>query len=48
MDISSLVYAFFNSPGIGGVIVTLVFGGALTIYFLLARWIINGGKKDQR
>lgn len=48
MDISSLVYAFFNSPGVGGVIVTAVFGGACTIYFILARWIINGGKKDHK
>ena len=48
MDISSLAYAFFNSPGPGGVAVLIVFGIAGGLYFSLTRWIIKGGKKDRR
>lgn len=48
MDILKLVYAFFNTPGIGGAIVLIVFLGAMTLYYFLARWIIQGGKKDRR
>ena len=48
MDISSLAYAFFNSPGVGGAVVLVVFGVASGLYFYLTRWIINGGTKDRR
>jgi hypothetical protein len=48
MDISNLAYAFFNSPGAGGVVVLVVFGVASGLYFYLTRWIIKGGKKDRQ
>lgn len=41
MDIGGLVKAFFNNPGVGGVVVLLVFGVACLIYFFLTRWIIG-------
>lgn len=44
MDIGGLVSTFFNNAGPGGVMVLLIFGGALTIYYLLTRWIIAGGR----
>jgi len=44
MDISSLGYAFINTPGVGGVVILTVFITACTIYYFLARWIIAGGK----
>jgi hypothetical protein len=43
MDILSLAYAFINTPGVGGVVITLVFVTACSIYFLLTRWIIGDG-----
>jgi hypothetical protein len=43
MDISGLAYAFINTPGVGGIVITLVFVTACSIYYLLARWIIAGG-----
>ena len=42
MDISSLAYAFINTPGVGGIVITLVFVTACSIYYVLARWIIAG------
>ncbi|NLG74153.1 MAG: hypothetical protein GX495_19190 [Chloroflexi bacterium] len=44
MDIGNLVYAFFNNPGPGGVVVVTVLGLACVIYYFLTRWIVNGGK----
>jgi len=46
MDIGALVHAFFDNAGPGGVVVLLVFGGACTIYFYLARWIVAGESMD--
>jgi len=46
MDIGGLVYSFFNSPGPGGVVILVVFGGALTLYVVLTRWILAGGKEE--
>jgi hypothetical protein len=46
MSIGELAYAFFNTPGIGGIVVFAVFGTAAFIYIKLTRWIINGSKKD--
>lgn len=48
MDISSLAYAFFNTPGVGGVIILVVFLGACAIYYRLTRWIIDGDKDGER
>ena len=47
MDIGALVHAFFDNAGPGGVVVLLVIGGACTIYYFLARWIVAGGKADE-
>lgn len=44
MDIGGLVSTFFKNAGPGGVMVLLIFGGALTVYTLLTRWIIAGGR----
>jgi len=44
MELGELVSTFFNNAGPGGVVVLLIFGGALTIYYSLTRWIIAGGK----
>lgn len=43
MEISSLAYAFINTPGVGGVVILLVFLTACSIYYVLTRWIIAGG-----
>jgi hypothetical protein len=45
MDISSLVYAFFNTPGVGGAVILTIFTGACLIYVYLTRWILRGGRK---
>ena len=47
MSISELIGAFFNSPGPGGIMVISVIVLAGTIYYLLTRWILEGGKEDQ-
>jgi len=47
MDIGQLIHTFFNNAGPGGVVVMLIFGAALTIYYFLTRWIIAGGKEDE-
>ena len=44
MDLGGLVSTFFQNAGPGGVMVLLIFGGALTIYTLLTRWILAGGR----
>jgi hypothetical protein len=47
MDISNLAYAFINTPGVGGVVITLVFVTACSIYFFLTRWIIGSDDHPQ-
>ena len=44
MEISNLVYAFFDSDGPGGVVILLVLLLACVIYYVLTRWILAGGK----
>ena len=44
MDIGKMVYAFFNDPGPGGVVVLLVLVGGLIFYIYLRGWIVAGGK----
>ncbi len=48
MSIGELVYAFFNTPGIGGIVVFVVFGTAAAIYITLTRWILKGGEKESK
>ena len=38
---------FFVMPGPGGVVVLFVILVAATIYFLLTRWILAGGKDEE-
>jgi hypothetical protein len=46
MNIGTLLWDFVNTPGIGGVIVMVVFCGALGLYYYLTRWILKGGKDE--
>ena len=46
MNFGQLAYAFVNTPGIGGVVAISVITLAAVIYFLLARWILKGDKKE--
>jgi len=48
MDIGNLLYAFINTPGVGGVIVMLVFTVALGLYIYLTRWILYGSRKGKK
>lgn len=41
MDIGGVVISFFKNAGPGGVFVLLVIGGACTLYYSLARWIVG-------
>jgi len=43
MDILGLAYAFINTPGVGGIVILLVFASACSLYYVLTRWIIAGG-----
>lgn len=47
MELGKLIFTFFNNAGPGGVMVLLIFGGALTLYFFLTRWIIAGGRTPE-
>ena len=47
VDIGALATAFFNTPGVGGAIVILVFGGACGLYIGLLRWVLRGGKEGK-
>ena len=47
MTISELIGDFFNSSGPGGIVVVSVILTAATIYYLLTRWILDGGKEEQ-
>ena len=38
---------FFTTPGIGGIIATVVMLGAAAIYFGLTRWILQGGQEEE-
>ena len=47
MSIGEIAHYLVNTPGIGGAIVMAVVVAALTTYFFLGRWILNGSKKDR-
>lgn len=47
MTISELIGNFFNSSGPGGIVVISVMITAATVYYLLTRWILDGGKEEQ-
>lgn len=47
MDIGTLVHAFFDNAGPGGVVVLLVIGGACMIYYFLTRWIVAVGNENK-
>ncbi len=46
MTFGQLAYAFVNTPGIGGMVAISVITLAAIVYFLLARWILKGDKKE--
>jgi hypothetical protein len=48
MEISNLVYAFFDSDGPGGVVILAVLLLACVVYYVLTRWILAGGEKDRK
>jgi len=48
MSVSELVFAFFNTPGIGGIVVFSVFGMAVAVYITLTRWILKGGEEKSK
>lgn len=41
-----MIGEFFTTPGIGGGVVIFVMVLASTVYFLLTRWIIQGGEDN--
>ena len=48
MEISNLVYAFFDSDGPGGIVILAVLLLACVVYYVLTRWILAGGKNDRK
>ena len=48
MSISELISAFFTTSSPGGVVVIVVFLTAAVIYYRLTRWILDGGKEENR
>ncbi len=48
MSIGEFIGAFFTSSRAGGVVVIVVFLTASMIYYRLTRWIIDGGKEENR
>jgi hypothetical protein len=48
MSVGELVFAFFNTPGIGGIAVFTIFGIAVAVYITLTRWILKGGQEKSR
>lgn len=48
MSIGELIGAFFTESSPGGVVVIVVFLTAAMIYYRLTRWIIDGGKEENR
>ena len=41
------LYWLINTAGVGGIIVLLIGGGALTAYLLTLRWIVRGAGADE-
>ena len=48
MSIGELISSFFQKPGLGGGVATIVFIAASAIYYGLTRWIIAGSKEENR
>ena len=48
MEISNLIYAFFDSDGPGGIVILAVLLLACVVYYVLTRWILAGGKNDRK
>lgn len=41
------IFWIINTPGIGGIVASLIGVGAITLYSLAVRWVINGGNADE-
>jgi hypothetical protein len=46
VSIGELIGSFFTSPGPGGVVVVFVIVLATAVYYLLTRWILEGGEDE--
>lgn len=42
-----LLGAFFTTPGIGGLVATVVLLSAAAVYVALTRWILQGGQEEK-
>lgn len=42
-----VISAALTTPGIGGIIATVVLTGAAAVYVGLIRWVIQGGQEEQ-
>jgi hypothetical protein len=47
MDIGNLIFSFYDTSGVGGAMILIVFTSACLIYFFLTRWILAGGRKGK-
>lgn len=47
MELGKLLFTFFDNAGPGGILVLLIFAGALSLYILLTRWIMAGRRDDE-
>jgi hypothetical protein len=41
------ISALLTTPGIGGIVVTVVLVSATAIYVGLIRWVLEGGREEQ-
>ena len=47
-DLIRFLYAFINTPSIGGVVVAIMGGGIMMAVGLTLRWITKGGHVDEQ
>ena len=48
MTIKEMISAFFTSSGPGGAVVIAVVVIASAVYFQITRWILDGGKENDK
>ena len=46
-ELIRILYAFLNTPSIGGIVVSILGGGIMVAVGLTLRWIIMGGHADE-
>ena len=47
IELFRIMYAFLNTPSIGGIVVSILGGGITVAVGLTLRWIIMGGRADE-